>query len=384
MKLIGNKEGWKRVRLDDVVVRREENDKANAQSRFDAFVKVDHMQAGSLHLKGVGSQKDEKLPPTFYKIFRKGQILFPTRNPHLRRTALAHCDGICGEKTLTLEVNEEVADTRFIPFLFHSAAFYDHTASAIIGSTNPHCRWRDVGNYGFLLPPKGQQAKLAELLWAADNLVEAQVLALQRIEELTNVYRSEVFSRSNWPRKRLRELFAVQLGKMLSPKAKQGANPFPYLANANVQWDSFDLEKLNKMDFSEKDQEKFSLQYGDLLVCEGGEVGRSAVWRNEIHPCFYQKAIHRLRPLTELSSEVMLQFMIWAKTAGLFTGHTGHSTIAHLTAVMLKELKVPVPPKEEIREIEGQFSQFKESTAKCSEALVQSRMLLKSVTNRVF
>ena len=189
MTLIENKNDWQGVRLDDALFKREENDREGARSRFDTFVKVEHMEAERLHLLGVGSQKDEELPPTFYKIFRKGQILFPTRNPHLRRTALAPCDGICGEKTLTLEVNEEVADPKLIPFLFHSANFYDHTAGAIIGSTNPHCRWRDIANYEFLLPPKDQQAKLAELLWSADQIVEM----LSRLAQRAEIIRKSAF-----------------------------------------------------------------------------------------------------------------------------------------------------------------------------------------------
>lgn len=191
MNLIDHKKDWKRVRLDDVLKKREENDRVNARSRFDTFVKVEHMEAERLHLIGVGSQKDEELPPTFYKIFRKGQILFPTRNPHLRRTALAHCDGICGEKTLTLEVNEGVADSNLIPFLFHSASFYDHTAGAIIGSTNPHCRWRDVANYEFLLPPRDQQARLTELLWISDEVIQKEIETARKTE---SVLRAEIES----------------------------------------------------------------------------------------------------------------------------------------------------------------------------------------------
>jgi type I restriction enzyme S subunit len=160
MELTINKNNWIKVKLGDVFAKREENDKENARNRFDRFLKVNNMDAESLHVKRWESQTNgDELNPTFYKIFRKGQILFPTRNPHLRRTVLASFDGICGEKTLTLEPNEEFIIKEFMPFLFHSESFYAHTAGAIIGSTNPHCRWRDVANYEFLLPPIDQQAE---------------------------------------------------------------------------------------------------------------------------------------------------------------------------------------------------------------------------------
>ena len=97
------------------------------------------------------------------------------------------------------------------------------------------------------------------------------------------------------------------------------------------------------MDFSPEEFQKFKLQPGDLLVCEGGEVGRSAIWEGQIENCCFQKAIHRLRPLDgRVSNEYMLEFMMWAGTKGLFSSLTGHSTIAHLTAVKLKGFPVPI------------------------------------------
>ena len=98
-----DKSSWNKVKLSDVITKIEENDRESAHILFDRFLKVEHMDAESLHIKRFSSQKrGDKINPTFYKIFREGQILFPTRNPHLRRTALAPFDGICGEKTLTL------------------------------------------------------------------------------------------------------------------------------------------------------------------------------------------------------------------------------------------------------------------------------------------
>jgi type I restriction enzyme S subunit len=86
---------------------------------------------------------------------------------------------------------------------------------------------------------------------------------------------------------------------MLSPKSKTGVGSFPYLPNQNVQWQGFKLDDLATMDFSEREREKFRLLPGDLLICEGGEPGRSAVWQGILQDCYYQKALHRLRPNPE-------------------------------------------------------------------------------------
>lgn len=375
-----DKSTWKTYRFEQIAQSISERVEPS-QTDLEIYVGLEHIDPECIHIRRYGKKDD--VSGTKLRCY-PGDVIFGRRRAYQRKAAICEFDGFCSAHSLVLRARPEVIDPKLFPFFLHSDAFMNRAVDISVGSLSPTINWTTLKKQEFLLPPKDQQAKLAELLCAGDGVVEAQLSALLKVEGLTYVYRSEVFSRSTWPRKKLKELFSVQLGKMLSPKAKQGENPFPYLANANVQWDSFDLGKVNEMDFSEKDQEKFSLQYGDLLVCEGGDVGRSAIWRNELVPCFYQKAVHRLRPLSHLSSEVMLQFMIWAKTAGVFTGHTGHSTIAHLTAVMLKDLQVPVPPSKEIKMIEKQFAQYKESTSKCNEGLFQSRILKKSLVNQIF
>lgn len=216
-----DKSGWSRVKLGDVVTKKEENDKENAKSHFERFLKVEHLDAESLHIKRWADQETEELPPTFFKIFRKGQILFPTRNPHLRRTALASFDGICGEKTLTLEPNEDLVSPCLIPFLFHSEDFYAHTTTSIVGSTNPHVRWRDVANYEFLLPPKGQQAKLAELLWSMDEVVEKELDLLEKIKIMREVHFEELVSQGEGQEIKLSDILILKKSKSPVPHKRE-------------------------------------------------------------------------------------------------------------------------------------------------------------------
>src|SRR2546430_15584275 len=98
----------------------------------------------------------------------------------------------------------------------------------------------------------------------------------------------------------LHELAQTQLGKMLSAKSRTGVGARPYLRNKNVQWGRVEIDDVLHMDFSERDVDKFELRPGDVLVCEGGEVGRAAVWHGQIEGCCYQKALHRVRALNRL------------------------------------------------------------------------------------
>jgi type I restriction enzyme S subunit len=134
----------------------------------------------------------------------------------------------------------------------------------------------------------------------------------------------------------------VQLGKMLSPKAKTGSCYFPYLRNTNVQWGRIDTSDLSQMDFTEAERKKFELRPGDLLVCEGGEPGRCAVWHNDIPRCYYQKALHRVRPHEgKADSEFLSLWIRHRALTGAFEDQNAKTTIAHLPQVRLEQLLVP-------------------------------------------
>jgi len=151
--------------------------------------------------------------------------------------------------------------------------------------------------------------------------------------------------KQQWPQYLVEDLFEVQLGKMLNEEARNNQDVLPYLANFNVQWGRFELSRLNKMYFSEKEKKKFFLRKGDLLVCEGGEVGRCAIWKEEAEPCFYQKALHRLRPLGNIiSTEFMLYYLQFISSGKMLSRLILESSIAHLTRETLLKLPVVVPP----------------------------------------
>ena len=142
--------------------------------------------------------------------------------------------------------------------------------------------------------------------------------------------------------------YEVALGKMLDARRVAGEWPGRYLRNVDVQWDAVNIEDLPTMDFRPSERERYLLRPGDLLVCEGGEVGRAAVWSGELDECFYQKAIHRLRPRSNAEVPRFFFFLMYALARfGVFTAGGNPNTIDHLTAVQLRHLRVPFPPPAE-------------------------------------
>ena len=146
--------------------------------------------------------------------------------------------------------------------------------------------------------------------------------------------------------------YEVALGKMLDTKRISGESLGPYVRNVDVQWDSVNTDDLPQMDFSEQERERYLLRPGDLLVCEGGEVGRTAIWQSNNRECFYQKAIHRVRPRSQRDVPRFFYYLMYSVARrGIFLAGVNPNTIPHLTAVQLRRYRFPFPPKSDQRAI---------------------------------
>lgn len=138
--------------------------------------------------------------------------------------------------------------------------------------------------------------------------------------------------------------YMIQLGKMLDQAKFRGADMAPYLRNTNVAWNYVNVDDVSEMEFSPEERRKFSLKPGDLLVCEGGEVGRTAMWRGELPECYFQKAIHRVRPVRDDEEPRFLYYVMYAAArSGVFVAEGNKSTIIHLTAEKLRKHRFPFP-----------------------------------------
>jgi type I restriction enzyme S subunit len=136
--------------------------------------------------------------------------------------------------------------------------------------------------------------------------------------------------------------FSIQLGKMLDSEKNVGV-PKPYLGNRAVQWGQIDLSDLDAIKMTPSDLQRFRLRKGDLLVCEGGEIGRAAIWNEPIEECFYQKALHRLRPIRGYNVQLMLHVLQRLASTGFLNNFVTQTSIAHLPKDKLETVPIPLP-----------------------------------------
>lgn len=156
-----------------------------------------------------------------------------------------------------------------------------------------------------------------------------------------------------WEQCTIGELFEIKQGKAVSQRMRTGNKSAPFLRTANILWGRLDLRMLDEMDFSSEERAALRLQPGDLLVCEGGEIGRTAMWNSEIEGCFYQNHLHRLRPRSPWVEPRFVMF--WMQAAHLllrrYQGAGNKTTIPNLSKGRLAAFEIPHPPLPEQRAI---------------------------------
>ena len=160
----------------------------------------------------------------------------------------------------------------------------------------------------------------------------------------------------SWVWCKFQDIANSELGKTMN-KASDKGGEVPYLCSINVYWDKVDLSNVKIAPFSIAEKEKYLLQKGDLLICEGGEAGRCAIWSND-KTMYYQNALHRVRFYGKISSKFIQNVIRIYKTMGIIDKKSKGMTIKHFTKTALNSLYVPLPPVREQQRIVAQIEKL--------------------------
>ena len=245
------------------------------------------------------------------------------------------------------------------------------------------------------LPPLAEQRRIVTRIEElAAQIQEAQSLRQQAAEEaeaLVDSRRNQLFDSLKLRHLpvRLDSVADCRLGKMLDPRFKTGVGSTPYLRNANVQWDHFDLSDVFEMDFTDAERKEFALNAGDILVCEGGDIGKAAIWNNQLPICCYQKALHRVRCNGDkVFPRFMLHHLFWAANAGHWQGMKTQTTIPHLTGIKLKAYSIflasPTEQRRIVAELDALQAEVDRLKALQAETAAELDALLPYLLDRAF
>ena len=177
-----------------------------------------------------------------------------------------------------------------------------------------------------------------------------------------------------WEVTALKRGYAVTLGKMLQPEQRDPTDTLlPYLRAANIQWNGVEASDIKEMWLSPRDRDQLRLIKGDLLISEGGDVGRSCVWQDELEECYFQNSVNRVRARRGNSNLYLYYWMSVIKDKGYVDVLCNKSTIAHFTAEKVAAVPVPFPPLPEQTAI-AEF--LDRETAKIDGLVAEQRRLM--------
>jgi type I restriction enzyme, S subunit len=244
-----------------------------------------------------------------------------------------------------------------------------------IGMGVPHVNGEELRNGFVTLPPKLEQTAIATYLDRKTAEIDELIADKKRLLELYAEEKTAIINQAvtkgldpnvpmkdssiewlgeipaHWEVKKLKYVASIVLGKMLTSNNNGGCFLKPYLRSANLDWFNVKVDDVKKMWFSEKELKKYRLKKNDLLVSEGGEVGRTCIWRKEIDECYIQNSVHKVTVNYNCEPFYFLQqFYMFGKN-GAFDLIVNRISIAHLTVEKLREIKFVVPPLEEQQSI---------------------------------
>ena len=375
-------------RLKHVVALRRLRTPADDAAR--PYVGLEDIESGTgrLAIGATGAPAETPSPGTD---FEPGDVLFGKLRPYLAKAWVAEFPGRCTTEALVMQPTS--IEPRFLRSVCLSPRFVGDVDASTFGSKMPRAEWDFIGNLPVPVPDPDTQKAIADYLDRETARIDALVAAKQRLLTLLAEKRRAIITRAvtrglekttkagdlpdGWANPPVYARYSVQLGKMLDEKRISGAHLAPYLRNTDIQWDGINTADLPEMDFDEAERNRYALRPGDLLVCEGGDVGRTAEWKGELRECFFQKAIHRLRPITEQDEPGFFRyFMRMAVDRGDFTLSTA-STIQHLTAEKLRVVRYPAPPRDEQRAIVDYLDRETSRLDKLTTKIRRSMVLLK-------
>jgi type I restriction enzyme, S subunit len=190
----------------------------------------------------------------------------------------------------------------------------------------------------------------------------------------------------DWPLRPLGELFEIGAGKTMSAAARDGEIKTPFLRTSNVLWDEIDLTTVDRMAIRPEELASKLLEPGDLLVCEGGEIGRAAIWNGEMELMSFQNHLHRLRPKAD---DIEPRFYVYLLQSAftqlrIFEGAANRTTIPNLSRNRLGSLTVPLPTIGEQRNIVRTLAGIREAIALHDQSTILAIDLKRAAMRALF
>lgn len=383
--LLKDRAKWTRVRFGDLVENLNETQSNPAEDGLERFIGLEHLEPGSLHLRSWGNVADGT---TFTRRCRPGQVLFGKRRAYQRKVAVAEFDAVVSGDIYVLAPKDNRLIQGLLPFLCLSERFFQHAVGTSAGSLSPRTNWSSLASFEFDLPPLELQRRIAEILWAADE-VACQYSSL-RSDFMTwhEIYRDTVVAGKHAAKFTKSENGSIPLGW----KPYRIRDLITFIGGAQPSRDTFEYKSspnnIRLIQIRDYKSDEFVVYIRNNLARRSCDVDDVMIGRYgpPIFQIFrglkgsYNVALIKADPKPELSKGYLYHFL---KQRPLFelidhlsqrsAGQTG------IDMDVLKDYPLPLPPMEEQLRLAKCFDDA-EAFSGCIEKCIGS---LREVTNRI-
>ena len=248
-----------------------------------------------------------------------------------------------------------------------SAAWDAFVSDGGDGGVRVRIYYKDIARLELALPQRAEQQKIADCLSSLDELIAAQGRKVEALKTYKRGLVQQLFPREGetlprlrfpefrdapeWDKIPLGDIAEIKLGKMLDANKHKTGRLLPYINNISLRWNDVDTSNLPQMYFNDDELERYGLKAGDVLVCEGGQPGRSAVWDGRLPELKFQKAIHRVRFSIPFEPRFLVFYLEAVAATTAFESLVTGGGIRHLTLETFSRFQIPSIPLAEQRRV---------------------------------
>lgn len=360
-----------------------------SKTDLEIYIGLEHIDAEDIHIRrnGVpGDVKGGKLR------CYPGDIIFGKRRAYQRKAAIVELESICSAHAFVLRANPKTIDLALFPFFLHSDQFMHRMIDISVGGLSPTINWGDLKHQEFLLPPKEQQAKLAELLWAMDEVIEKEKVVFESLRVSYQLEIEHSVPRNNSENWVLGNVIKTRKGVTYkSDDYSNEINGIPLLNLKSIErGGGFNKEGIKYYDGPYK-EEHFAKNDDLIIACtditrEGRVVGYP------LHPSIYQdKRMLFTMDLVAIEiteSNLSRDYLYYVLKANwvhwILFAYSPGTTVLHLDLNGMKKIKFPKYNVDFQYNIVKKLKSFEDSISNVESKIKATQSLQKSLINQVF
>lgn len=363
-----DKSNWKPFPFEKIAKRISESVDPN-KTELEVYIGLEHLDAETVHIRRHGSPAD--VSGGKLKCY-PGDVIFGKRRAYQRKAGIVTKEGICSAHSFVFRANEEVIDARLFPFFLHSDQFMHRMVDISVGGLSPTINWSDLKHQEFLLPPKAQQAELANLLWAMDNVIEKDLEVLERLKTNHLSLQAHSFKTNIYE--------SVQLKSFV--KIIKGKNPILNEISGEIYCTAEYLRTGNASQFIDNENIKkaVTLNANDIVVLwDGSNAGEILNGKKGV----LASTMCKIEVLDKKFNQDFIRQFLNFKSFDIRRATVG-SAIPHVDPGMIENIRIPILKENEQLEITRKFNLIEDNQSKLESKLQSSKALQKALINQVF